>query len=418
MGSPKSLDSSLGIDVLWEYGTNVEFNEPFTLEEWYRLGMLEDADARKSTLTHPIHFIWDFAMWQSQNLCPLSVQDREVMEPVLRLASAMLMSQPSVAFMDALIYRKRQPAMEAHVAGKLQMVPGHLRYRKRLRHYVDHFLLTVRDNLDLEWVDDRSPNWVIEQDGYAFTSVSCRAKAPKWGCALGIFVNDRFLKTLHRLQISYPSPKTTNHQLRVQFLLAVTLCHELMHVIDKAWNRSPSVPEPYFGDQALNEIGFAWEEVVFGGEIDDVRRKENDPEAFELCEWPISFTHFPSPATFAGLLTLELEFSADNRRVFERRSAKGSSTVYYAPMKWITRLQQQSTWDQWGQSNNLRLLHIPKQIGLQSGNLQWSIDPKWSPTQSSEGKWPGDHQGRVYRNEKVDQNLKAVRRNRSFCNVQ
>ena len=61
-----------------------------------------------------------------------------------------------------------------------------------------------------------------------------------------------------------PGTDETSARLRVQWLCAVTMVHELMHAIwfDKHELRRP---EPFYTDTRVSEIGWQWEQCVFSG---------------------------------------------------------------------------------------------------------------------------------------------------------
>ena len=380
-----------------EYDPDATFYEPFSIEEWWKLGYLDRVNVRLNNLTYPIHPALGFRMWQLTDP-PLTDKDKEVMEPALRLASALLMCPASIAFIHALLFEKREPANELRTSRKLEILHGPLRYTRELRPRVEYFLSIAREHFEFTWRDDSlgPPEWIVGQVTYAYTSSYFCDRVPKYGFGSGIRVNNRFLKTLHLLHTAPLSAKNLSHQLRVQFLLAVTICHETMHAIERARERDMHALEPYFGNQALNELGCAWEEAVFDGDITGVVPIEVTESNYTVGEWPLTVGHFPAPAWFATLVRPDED--PDEQEVFDRRPAKGTSTTYFVPMDWLSKLQQQATWDQYEYLNNIKLLHIPKETGYQVPNDLWDIDPDWSPAQSSEGRWPGDARGRVFRN--------------------
>lgn len=69
-------------------------------------------------------------------------------------------------------------------------------------------------------------------------------------------------------------------------------------------------------------------------------------------------------------------------------------------MRWLSRLQQQATWEQWKRATNPKWLRVPRQVGVQWRNtIHLPIDPHWDAARSSEDEWPGTRgtKRRVYK---------------------
>ena len=385
----------MGHNILREYDPTVAFDEPFTLEEWLNLGYLEDVNARPNNLTYPIHPALDFRKWALTSP-PLTASDREVMEPALRLASALLMSPASITFMHTLIYDRRELVNDSRTKKKLEVLPEPLRYNKELRSRVEYFLNMAHKHCEYTWRDEKAgpPEWAAAEMIYAYTQPFWLDKVPNYGYGSAIRVNSRFLESLHLLNAAPLSTRILNHQLRLQLLLAVTLCHELMHALETARNPEREALEPYWGDQALNELGLAWEDVIFNGNLTEVMRDGMNANNYKIGEWPLTFCHFPAPHWFPGLV----DDPNLGEAILDRKPAKGSFTTYFVPMEWLSNIQQQASWDRCVRSNSTALCYIPRNEGYQLLNNSWEVDPNWSPAQSSEGRWPGDERGRVFRN--------------------
>ena len=374
------------------YNTAARFTEPYDIRDWKLLGCLEDPQVQENNLSGPIHPILDFPAWH--NGFPDEV--KAAMRPVLRLATAMLLSAGSVSFIDALIYERRSKIGERGDQD-LTVLPGPSIYSKILKVEIDNFLTSLCMYVSLKFADWESDKWRIEPGTLAYTDTDNETPVylfPGSGCDFGygsnITIAGAFVNTLCAIHDTRKTAQEINHLLRVQFLLAVTICHELMHAVDTAIQEDPQLLEPHFEDQALNELGWAWEQVVFGGVIDAVEEKGPlDYIDREMCHWPLFFSRFPSPKHYQS--GLEPELPSPQRTIFERKPAKGLFTQYYLPMRWISRLQQQSTWDDWEQSTNPKWLHIPKRVGTQRRNVVWEIDPNWRTSKCSEDEWPGCH---------------------------
>ena len=168
--------------------------------------------------------------------------------------------------------------------------------------------------------------------------------------------------------------------LRLHFWIAITLCHELIHAINHATSDNR---EPFYGNQNYAELGYAWENAVFGGRVLAPRRFDG--------HFPFTMVKWPS-------LALTPDDDSDETT---RGYAKGSATYYYVPMDHMARIQQQETWDAYGSPDRAPLdtLHIPKRVGVQLHDpAQETVDPLWRRSESSEGRWPGrGRHARVWR---------------------
>ena len=375
-------------DPLFWYDQDVEFDDPYTVREWYKLGFLEDQNAEPNDMTHPIHPIMDIPNWRQ----PFTRHDRKLIEPVLRLASALLNCPASVSFFDAVQFGHRTflPALSLINYKTLTALDGPTRYSVGLHDDLDQRLLDLLPHVEFLWGDDTDELWEFEKMPYAYTDET-KVEINHGGRGSKITVNDNFLKDLRELDSLDASPKTINQTLRLQFLMAVTLCHELVHAMNTSILWDEDTPEPYFRNQALNELGLAWEEEVFGGAIVNI---QDHVWASNDCQWPLFFTHFPCPQDYR---MCRLELDLDQQDVFARRQAKGSYTNYYVPMAWLVQLHKQANWKRWTLATDTKMFRIPRRVGVQFENNEFPIDPNWSPSKSSEGDWPGDEQGKVFR---------------------
>ena len=287
------------------YNTKVEFDDPFDIRDWIRLGSLEDPQALPNNLTGPIHKIMDLPNWK--NLLPQDAQ--EAMKPALRLATALLLSQPSLAFIDALLFEFRKP-VGRRGDRDLYVLPGPSPYSKNLRVEIEGFFNDLHEYVDFRFHGYDSHHWAVNSGDLGYTAQDQEKEAEifrgsgcDFGCASKITIAENFGDTLAELYRSPQTPQTISQQLRVQFYLAVTICHELVHAIDNALQENLVKLEPYFGDHGLNELGWAWEDFVFGGGISAVQEAgEIDHVYRPVAEWPLFLSRFPSPVHYFTLL--------------------------------------------------------------------------------------------------------------------
>ena len=381
------------------YDTTATFDEPYDIRDWKVLGCLEDPSAQECNLSGPIHPLLDFQSWKG----PLRDEDKTYLRPVLRLATAILLSAGSVAFIDAVIYEDRRKIGQRG-GHDLTVLDGPSIYSKILKVDIANFFTSLLGYVEFKFVDWDSDEWTEAQGTCAYTDTDedtrveldlFKGSGCEFGYASKITIAGAFLNTLTAIHESQQTFQDVNQLLRAQFHLALTICHELIHAVDIAIQEELDRREPYLGDHSLNELGWAWEEVVFGGSIDNVRAEGPiDYSHLEQGQWPLVCTRFPSPIHY--YTSLETKLPSPERFIFDRKPTKRTSTEYYLPMSWISRIQQQSTWDDWEQSTNLKWLRIPRRVGTQERNVLWNIDPNWSASQSSEEEWLGCH-GRVRR---------------------
>ena len=375
-------------DPLFWYDQDVAFDDPFTVKEWYKLGFLESQNATPNDLTYTIHPIMDTSNWHDK----FSQHDRKLIEPALRLASALINCPASVAFFDAIQFGYRQLLTEfSSIKYKnLTVLAGPTQYSVGLHDAFDQRLYDLVPHVKFIWGNNADEQWLFEGMPYAYTDET-PGYINDYGRGSLITVNDGFLKDLHELDELGPSPKNLNQALRLQFLMAVTLCHELVHAVNNSILWAELCPEPFFRDQALNELGLAWEEEVFGGAIANV---QDHNWGSKDCQWPLFFTHFPCPQDYR---MLEPHLPPEKQDVFARTGTKATYTNYYVPMAWLVQLHKQSNWDAWRYASDTKMFRIPRRVGVQFKNHEFPVDPMWSPSKSSEGDWPGDEQGKVFR---------------------
>ena len=87
-------------------------------------------------------------------------------------------------------------------------------------------------------------------------------------------------------QLRWSGRENSMKMLRIQFILASSLCHEIAHAVEAA-NQHPPIsfvdwfidepepiddkPEPFFKDQMTAEVGFSFVNEIFGGNFDGWR---------------------------------------------------------------------------------------------------------------------------------------------------
>lgn len=75
------------------------------------------------------------------------------------------------------------------------------------------------------------------------------------------------------------------------FNLAVTMVHELCHALENAVtlrldDSETYIPEPFYSDHRIAELGYAFERVLFGGVIEPLGYYQAAPYGLVITEWP------------------------------------------------------------------------------------------------------------------------------------
>ena len=309
--------------------------------------------------------------------------------PVLRLASAMLSTHASFLFLYSVINAKR--AYDWPLSTKYH---ANIAMIGRLDPYdhLDQSLSDVRNEYEaclrlfakyVEWKVTLSsdPGW--QNAGHYGITNSIPERATYFhnyrrrghdGCGCNVYLNSSRLEMLEELRKKPTDFRTISATLRVQFMLAVTVCHELVHVVNRAAHGDPY--EPFWEDHNLAELGRSWEQEMFGG---TPWQYPHNYDYLYLVKWPMIDERARAEVLMA-----------------ERAASKGTSTFYSLFMPYITRSSSQACWDTYTPTLDDSLLKIPK-ISGQRIPAKGSLNPNWRASQSSEGRWPVDARGYVSR---------------------
>ena len=210
-------------------------------------------------------------------------QRKAVLEPILRLASAILDTEACFKFWHAIINAKREPDASLSVSHGL-LVPT---FRPiDIYSIVDSDPAAVREEfqktilyislfLKINLFGDTSPPVVYTPsdptnipdhrismwDRKISFRTSHRTKVEGYGMDMKLSIS-RLLE-ISRLESLEPrTPHITNRILRLQFSMAVSICHKLTQVVART-TRHRLEMEPFYEDQSVNELGRAFETEVF-----------------------------------------------------------------------------------------------------------------------------------------------------------
>ena len=128
--------------------------------------------------------------------------------------------------------------------------------------------------------------------------------------------------------IKYPN---ISHKLRFNFLLAITVVHELAHALENVFKDIHCPEEVYIGNNLISEAGSSWESSVFGGTITAVNGRMDCLLGLTITDWP--------PTHVGG-------------------HAMGISPAILSsvPMDYIAAVQQESFWQHKVHNNNALLI--------------------------------------------------------------
>ena len=351
------------------------FFASYTLEELQRLDYWDYTGSLPNNLTYPIHPIFERSRWEN---CSDDVYYG--ITHIIRLASAMLESPASVAFHYALMSDPREYLQET--SQRLGVPCYRFRHTNHdeatTRLYFDMMMLRIAPHIRFRWFM-KSDLGFAHLNAFGVTRRNLHSPtflrgAQQSGNGSVIHINHEYIDNLSN------GPKPLSQLLRYQFYMALTISHEIAHAVNNAV--SVETYEPFYEDQRLTELGKAWEVEVLGG-MPEMIGETDARNPLASAKWP----------TYA-------DKAAPQHGTLETRGPKRYTTWYFISMKWITDIQQQSFWDVAGDTTKLR---IPKKVGFQKKYRNDDYDRDWNKEDSSEGRWPGDRQGRVTR-EEIDEN--------------
>lgn len=163
-----------------------------------------------------------------------------------------------------------------------------------MREDVNRKLRLLAQIVTFGWLD----SVVQQEDKYTWAYTNCNESlsarletgAPGSGKkGFGSKISTGMLQTREMRAVRRRSPrnfKSLGRLLRYQLVIAIGICHETMHALGHAMWDDPSHFEPYYCDQRLNELGFAWETAVLGGTISDTLEAG--------CFYPLTISTLPS----------------------------------------------------------------------------------------------------------------------------
>ena len=384
-------------------------------QDWQRLGYLNvpAIEHQGLGLTNDIHPL--FLCWRPKPIPYDGVRyDKDhlvsVAGGVLRQASAILTSPGSLDVIYNILYARRgRVVLLNHPLGLTELTPEDPLGPEQ-RDLARRALNRLAESRRL-YIEDSNDKGSKMGDSYAYTisglgdfpdGISITDTAPggnqKKGAASSTFVNRGFMTTLATLHAQQDTKRA--EILTLETKMAMTLCHEVTHACNNAVNedllagfldemrlresssnrgerREPRVvndKEPFGKGQDLAELGWHWEQAVFGGTFTYDPYKPDHP--LQVAKWPNFLSYGKDLPCRRG------------------KGQKWKMTNYVVPMYFIRNLHRQEFWEE-VDPNDKTALQIHKMVGIRT---KWrkhpdaeeglTEDATWDANNSDEGLWP------------------------------
>lgn len=320
-----------------EHQNREPFDEAFEDEDWQAYGWIGPGvqSAQPSDLTDSIHSIFShlkpspgpnqapLPRWITE-AGPLTTEEYDLMTPSLRLASKMIASPASVKFLHTLWKGHRRGSGHSHREVPVVQMHKTTQSDAETRREVEATLEKLSESISFDFesapAGDNYYGWTYPTLEAHPSGIQILPESTVKGVACKVHIDRKYLKAL-RAQAQTPQsrPGQLQKTLNLQFRLAVTLCHELIHgayfatenallvaFIDRA-STSPHLRstiilnDPFYEDEICAEVGYCWENLVFGGVIGQEGDFVNDP--LWVVEWPSFQNYKPGKYPLRKLLS-------------------------------------------------------------------------------------------------------------------
>ena len=366
----------------------------FQRQDWisHAYSPIEEADKKVGSelenVINPI-FSWELdeppkdattkARWQK-----LTLEEHELLRPVFRLATQFLESAPSSDAICSVVYGDRHPSPEKIVFKgvsvaefrKLNLPPSDVRETaakvlKRLAGSIRFIVNKIEHPLTDENGAHGRTSGITGgfPDGVAVTD-----RPQLRGLAPVVTLDSKYVKMLKELLV-----ETLGKQfqiLKLHFEFAITICHEVIHAINLALSsdllnhfltvgkdlKKVAFSEPFYQGQNVAELGFFWENHVFGGAF---------IQSMPIRENPVFFGDWPS-------WMFRDEQEQPERALPKRRALKWLVSAYY-----IKNIQTREFWNTINveHPHDLLALRIRKRVAVKMfmPSHFTDFDQTWDP---------------------------------------
>lgn len=303
-----------------------------------------------SNLSNDIHPLFDRSCFDDT---PDAIYDQLI--PALQLATLFLTEPICMQFWVTLAMGRRVTDHEMSARnGKLsQRIPHHVELTaERAKTVIEHLkkigksnLVHYRFNRRLQALD----NTDVKGSAYAVSVPICDYQGIDTECH---GTNGSIVRSVIRFHADYYIVAKKLSQLRFQeesqklrfsFGFAVLIVHELAHSIEGIhfrerghqwleWQSSKYYKEPYWLNLNETECGRAWEDAMFGGQIQPINRKVDGSHGIAVADWP-----------FGG-----------------KEQDPQSYRWWTVSMDWIEHMFQMNTWQRSVDLKNWQIFNIPR----------------------------------------------------------
>ena len=354
----------------------------FSEEDWARLGYLDPPSSQEYGLgltlpklpifhhkhhSRPIvgHVIWSqYTDIQYEKLCA-------ELDPALRLASAMLQSPASLDLIYKIIHGPRRfPREPLEYEGQPVFEIEWIETNETRRNMAKKVLNRLAESLSFmaenSKDDDKKNCDAIVSHSLALHSYGINigddSGTPR-GIASTIRLNRNHLSKLTTLLGQ--DGDNTSQILTLQFKLAVSMCHNVIHAIGHAANLALLLDaimestyrdlailenterskervgsnEPFMENESVAELGYSWENAVLGGTVQWANQVDH----------PLFFSKWPSFLT-----------DGDHPR---RAAYSRTATKYVVPLHYLRNIHRQEFWDN-TKAGDTTALHIQGVVGI------------------------------------------------------
>ncbi|THV89701.1 hypothetical protein D6D26_09677 [Aureobasidium pullulans] len=282
----------------------------------------QDVAVGEDSYIHPIFFR---DRWETQELASSSSPYWEELKPVWQLATLLLEEKVMSGYIMGMLDRSSHTEIKTRFDGHAVHW-----FQCKERPSKQELWLLWEDLWDLKNCIKWSALEITEERhrGVSGTTKVDRSVSglSKHGVGSKIVINENVLSILcgriNASDFSKPwSPGTDNPsaRLRLQWSLATTMVHELMHALWLARHGTTSI-EPFFRDTRFSELGWQWETLIYGGAIAPTSNRCEQPYGLQIQNWPGGITHVryptlqnvgPEPPKIIELFPVEMSWVAD-----------------------------------------------------------------------------------------------------------
>ena len=214
---------------------------PYTNEHLLKFGFLQCPEAKVLTLSNSIVAPMALDKWL------VTDNQKRVMEPILRLASKLILSPASVKFLHAVIFN--EPVKEEAASRIWDLPMEEISYGaaqdnpvRKLRRQVVKTLKELGEQVTWQLFDKDRPHWVLSKGAPEMEAFTIKRRyVPQYQYLQGdgkrgadFFIDMHFMALLEKLDRharKEPETEVVDILIRSRMKMAVTLCHETAHAM-------------------------------------------------------------------------------------------------------------------------------------------------------------------------------------------